>query len=55
MIYLENSAVSSISFYSQPNAVLYPPGELPPKESMLKDFKWRGKEQPDSVQSLFLR
>lgn len=55
MIYLEISAVSSISFYSQPNAVLYPPGELPPKESLLKDFKWRGNEQPNSVQSLFLR
>lgn len=52
MIWIEENEVQSISFYSQPDAQLYPPDELAPSEALLKDFRWRGKERPKSVDDL---
>lgn len=54
-IWITDDEVQSISFYSQPDAQLYPPDELSPSEALLKDFKWRGKERPSKVEDLFLR
>jgi lipopolysaccharide export system protein LptA len=54
MIWITDDEVESISFYSQPDAQLYPPGELTPSEALLKDFKWRGAERPASIADLFL-
>jgi len=51
-IYLNQEKVESISFYSQPEAQLYPPGELSSNEALLKDFKWRGKERPMRVRDI---
>lgn len=55
MIWVNDDEVESISFYSQPDAQLYPPNELAPSEALLKDFQWRGTERPDSVEDLFLK
>lgn len=52
MIWIDKNEVQSISFYSQPDAQLYPPNELSPSEALLKDFEWRGKERPESVKDL---
>lgn len=52
MIWIEENEVQSISFYSQPDAQLYPTNELSPSEALLKDFEWRGKERPASVNDL---
>jgi lipopolysaccharide export system protein LptA len=52
-IYLNNEKVESISFYNQPEAQLYPPGDLAPSEALLKDFKWRGTERPLRVKDIF--
>lgn len=54
-IYIEESKVVSIRFYEKPDAILYPPLELPPGEALLKDFRWRQNEQPLSVGDLFLK
>jgi lipopolysaccharide export system protein LptA len=55
MITVEKEEVKSISFYNRPDATLYPPLDLPPKEALLKDFRWRAMEQPLSVPDLFLK
>lgn len=51
-IEVKDNDVQSISFYDKPEAILYPPLDLPPKEALLKDFIWRGAEQPLSVDDL---
>ncbi|CAN5270891.1 OstA-like protein [soil metagenome] len=55
VIILKDEEVQSITFYNHPEATLYPPLDLPPREALLKDFRWRGKEQPLSVKDLFLK
>ena len=52
-IFVTDQEVKAITFYDKPDAILYPPKDLPPKEAILKDFIWREKEQPMSVQDLF--
>jgi lipopolysaccharide export system protein LptA len=52
MIWVNENEVESISFYSQPDAQLYPSNELSPSEALLKDFQWRGDERPQSVSDL---
>jgi lipopolysaccharide export system protein LptA len=53
-ISIKENEVEGIRFYDKPEATLYPPLDLPPKEALLKDFRWRGEEQPLSVEDLFL-
>jgi lipopolysaccharide export system protein LptA len=55
LIRIAEQDVQSITFYNHPEATLYPPLDLPPKEALLKDFRWRAREQPLSVQDLFLK
>ncbi|HEU4719490.1 MAG TPA: OstA-like protein [Bacteroidia bacterium] len=55
LIGVEDDEVKTIMFYDSPEATLYPPGDLSPKEALLKDFHWRGDEQPKTVDDLFLR
>lgn len=52
-ISIKDNDVQAISFYEKPEATLYPPLDLPPKEALLKDFNWREGEQPMSVGDLF--
>ncbi|HLG03880.1 MAG TPA: OstA-like protein [Bacteroidia bacterium] len=54
-ILVENEEVKAITFYDEPDATLYPPHDLSPKQALLKDFNWRGKEQPLSVSDLFVK
>lgn len=55
MIRIADEEVQSVTFYNHPDASLYPPLDLPPKEALLKDFRWRATEQPLSVKDLFLK
>jgi lipopolysaccharide export system protein LptA len=55
LIRINNKEVTSITFYNHPEATLYPPLDISPKESLLKDFRWRDTEQPHSVKDLFLK
>ena len=55
LIRLKDQKVKSITFYNHPEATLYPPLDLPPKEALLKDFIWRANEQPKSVNELFIK
>ena len=55
LIRIKDQEVQSITFYNHPEATLYPPLDLPPKEALLKDFRWRASEQPLSVKDLFLK
>lgn len=55
VIRIADEEVQSITFYNHPEATLYPPLDLPPKEALLKDFRWRETEQPNSVEELFLK
>lgn len=55
LIKIVNQEVQSVTFYNHPEATLYPPLDLPPKEALLKDFRWRAVEQPLSVKDLFLK
>jgi hypothetical protein len=52
MIWVNEEKVESISFYYQPDAQLYPPGDLSPSEALLKDFIWRGIERPLKIQDI---
>jgi lipopolysaccharide export system protein LptA len=54
-IEVKDSQVTGISFYEKPEASLFPPLDLPPRQALLKDFKWREKEQPMSVADLFVK
>lgn len=53
MIYVKKNKVTSIVFYQKPEAQLYPPDLLPPKESKLKGFDWRDNERPETVEEIF--
>jgi lipopolysaccharide export system protein LptA len=54
-INIKDDKVVSIQFYDKPDAVLYPPKEIPQSESLLKGFRWRVAEQPLSVKDLFVK
>lgn len=47
-IYMKNNTIEKINFITQPDATLYPIGELDFKELLLKDFKWLESERPKS-------
>lgn len=54
-IEVNESKVTGISFYEKPDASLFPPLDLPPRQALLKDFRWRENEQPMSVADLFVK
>ncbi|MGL4598749.1 MAG: OstA-like protein [Bacteroidia bacterium] len=53
-IWIKENEVQSISFFDRPDATLYPPLDLPPREALLKDFRWRGNEQPLRMEDVFV-
>jgi lipopolysaccharide export system protein LptA len=53
MIYIKGNGVEKITFLKKPEATLFPMSDFTPKEFLLKDFIWRGRERPDSVLDLF--
>lgn len=53
MIYVKDNTVEKITFLKKPDATLFPMSDFTPKEFLLKDFVWRGKERPESVSDIF--
>lgn len=47
--------IERISFQKEPDAILFPYGELPEKWRFLKGFTWRADEKPLSKEDIFLR
>lgn len=55
LIYMNDNKVEKITFINQPEATLYPPGELSGKDLVLEDFSWRGSERPMQKKDIFGR
>jgi lipopolysaccharide export system protein LptA len=55
LISVKDNEIQKITFITQPEATLYPLGELSPKDIVLDDFKWRGNERPVSKGDIFKR
>jgi hypothetical protein len=53
-IFLENKAVKRIIFLSNPDATLYPLGQLGKKELLLKDFIWLDEFRPKNPNEIFI-
>jgi len=54
LIFLKNNQVNKITFYTKPDATMYPINELSPKELQLKDFTWRIEQRPKSKSDIFV-
>ncbi len=53
VIRIEDRKIREIGLINQPEAILYPPDELSPKELILKGFRWRGAERPLTFKDIF--
>ncbi len=53
IIYVDSNKVSKITFMTQPDATLYPIGEAPKEELILKGFAWHGKHRPLKIEDIF--
>lgn len=53
-IYLEDQAVKRIVFHANPDATMYPVGELGPKELLLKNFHWLEDQRPKKPNDVFI-
>jgi len=53
MIYVKDNSVEKITFLKKPDATLFPMSDFAPKEFLLKDFIWKEKERPISVEDIF--
>ena len=52
-IYMKDKKMHHITFITKPEATLYPLEQIDAKELKLKDFNWRGYEQPHKVNDIF--
>ncbi len=52
-IYMKDKKIDHITFITKPEATLYPLNQVNMKDMRLKDFGWRGREQPHSVSDIF--
>ncbi|HSR60618.1 MAG TPA: hypothetical protein VLL47_07665, partial [Robiginitalea sp.] len=50
---LENSDISDIIFYTNPDGTLFPEADFPDDSRLLKGFVWRGEERIRSADDLF--
>lgn len=53
-IFISEEEVKKITFFSKPDATLFPPVDLSPREALLKDFRWRGRERPVKKADIFV-
>ncbi|TND09420.1 MAG: hypothetical protein FD123_1226 [Bacteroidetes bacterium] len=53
-IFVAEDEIKKITFFNKPDATLYPPIDLSPREALLKDFRWRGKERPAKKADIFV-
>ncbi len=54
LIYIKEKELNKIVFINKPDATLFPISELSPSELLLKDFIWKGKERPLTVNDIFV-
>ncbi len=53
IIFVEGAEVTGLRFIRQPDAVLYPPDELPEGERMLQNFRWLDYRRPLDKTDIF--
>lgn len=53
LIYLEEDAISTISFITEPESVLLPMDQITTEDEFLKDFHWDEHLRPNSPEDLF--
>ncbi len=53
LIFINANRIKSITFLDKPDATLYPQKDIKPSDFLLKNFRWRGKEKPQSVNDIF--
>ncbi len=51
---LVDNEIESVKCYKETEGTTYPPSQLPKKDQKLKGFIWRGKEQPKTMEDIFL-
>ncbi|MGB0357742.1 MAG: OstA-like protein, partial [Flavobacteriaceae bacterium] len=49
----EESAIDKVTFFTDPDGVVYPPEELPVNTRQLLGFSWRGDERINTKEDLF--
>ncbi|MCB0820374.1 MAG: hypothetical protein KDC13_07105 [Bacteroidetes bacterium] len=54
MIYLDSSSISSIMFYVEPEATLFPTNQLPEDEMKLRGLRWLGEIRPLKREDIFI-
>ena len=52
-IYVEDSEINRIAFYTEPSATFFPLSEFPDDQRELQDFKWKAAFRPRSKSDLF--
>lgn len=50
---LDGNTIETITFFTNPDGIIYPEEELPENARLLRGFIWRGDEQIMSVQDIF--
>ena len=55
LITIKDNEIQKITFITKPEATLYPLKDLAPKDLLLDNFVWRGKERPLQRKDIFLR
>ncbi len=53
LVRVRNGEVASVTFLTQPDAVLYPVEQLPAEERLLPGFEWREEERPRDRADVF--
>lgn len=53
-IYVDSNKVSSISFFTQPAATLFPIQDINPTDMLLKNFAWHGSKRPLKIEDIFI-
>ncbi len=53
-IFWQDGEVTTIKSYPKPDAILYPPDQLPNDEKKLKDFRWQEEDRPKNKNDIFV-
>ncbi len=53
-IYLKDKKIDRINFITKPEATIYPLDQIDVKELRLKNFSWRDKFRPHTVEEIFV-
>jgi hypothetical protein len=53
LIFISDNKIKTITFQDKPDATLFPMKDVKPAEFLLKDFIWREKERPHTLEDIF--